>query len=296
MHDNMKSKLFNIVLVCTLGFIAYSCDKGYEYEPGKAEQIKGNENNVTIDPSTVRKIDADGSDIQILLTRTNTDEAATVSLSLTDTTGIFNLKSESVTFDAGEDSVYALVAYSYDNMDSKTTYTVELAITDESLVSSYGVKSISFTCTKAWKKLGTVQFYEGWFFGYIWEKELIQSPDGLPVYRLLQPFTKSDIEDEGYVFVKEVPYLEFSIQNDTVIIPNEFELGFVFSGYDCYFLGPNKAPMALEASVVDASNMITINWYPGLYSGGKYAASWSRASFALISLPGGPDLEEVLAE
>lgn len=292
----MKSKLFNIVLVCTLGFIAYSCDKGYEYESAKPEQISGNKNDVTIDLKSERKLDVDGSDIEILLTRTNTDEATTVPLSLTDTTGIFTLKSESVTFDAGEDSVYALVAYSYDNMDSKTTYTVELAITDESLVSSYGVKAISFTCTKAWKKLGKAQFYEGWFFGSIWEKELIQSPDGLPVYRLLLPFTKSDIEDEGYDFVKEVPYLEFSIQNDTVIIPNEFELGFVYSGYDCYYLGPNKSPIDLDASLLDANNLITINWFPGLYRGGKYAASWGVANVSYISLPGGPDLEVLLAE
>lgn len=292
----MKSKLFNIVLVCTLGFIAYSCDKGYEYESAKPEQITANKHNVTIDVNSERKLDVDGSDIKILLTRTNTDEATTVPLSLKDTTGIFTLKSESVTFDAGEDSVYALVSYSYDDLDSKTTYTVELAISDEALVSHYGINALSFTCTKAWKKLGKVQFYEGWFFGYVWEKELIQSPDGTPVYRMLQPFTKSDIEEEGYTFVNEAPYLEFSINNDTVIIPDEFDLGFQYSGYDCYFLGPEKSPIEMNASLLDASNLITINWYPGLYRNGKYAASWSRASSALISLPGGPDLEELLAE
>lgn len=291
----MKSKLFNIVLVCTLGFIAYSCDKGYEYEPAKAEQIKGNEHDVTIDPNTVRKIDADGSDIEILLTRTNTEAATTVSLSMTDTTGVFGLKTESVTFEAGVDSVYALISCAYDNMDSKSSYSFNLTINDDALVSQYGVKSILCTCTKAWKKLGKVQFYDDWYICAIVEKELIQSPDG-PTYRLVNPFTKSEIEDAGLDFVTEIPYFEFSIQNDTVILPDELDLGFQFSGYDCYFLGPKKAPMALEASVVDASNMITINWYPGLYSGGKYAASWSTPSFALISLPGGPDLEEVLAE
>lgn len=292
----MKSKLFNIVLVCTLGFIAYSCDKGYEYEPGKAEQITANKHNVSIDLNSGRKLDLDGSDIEILLTRTNTDEATTVPLSLTDTTNVFSLKSESVTFDAGEDSVYALVSYSYDNMDSKTTYTVELSISDEALVSQYGIKTIAFTCTKAWKKLGKVQFYDDWFFGYIWEKELIQSPDGTPVYRLLQPFTKSDIEDEGYVFVKEAPYLEFSLNNDTVIIPEEFDLGFVYSGYDCYYVGPELSSVPLEPSLKDANNLITINWYPLLYRGGSPAASWGLSSVAYISLPGGPDLEEMLAE
>lgn len=292
----MKSKLFNIVLVCTLGFIAYSCDKGYEYESAKPEQVTANKHNVSIDVNSERKLDVDGSDIKILLTRTNTDEATTVPLSLKDTTGIFTLKSESVTFDAGEDSVYALVSYSYDDMDSKTTYTVELAISDEALVSQYGLNALSFTCTKAWKKLGKVQFFEGWFFGYVWEKELIQSPDGTPVYRLLQPFTKSDIEEEGYDFVKEAPYMEFSIKNDTVTIPEEFDLGFQYSGYDCYFVGPKRARVELEPSLKDANNLITINWFPDLYVDGKHAASWNRASVAYISLPGGPDLEELLAE
>lgn len=292
----MKSRFLNIVLVCALGFIAYSCDKGYEYEAAKAEQITGNKNDVTIDPNCIRKIEADGSDIQVLITRTNAAEVTTVPLSLADSTGIFSLKSESVTFEAGEDSVYALVGCSYDDMVTDVLYDFELSINDDALVSAYGIKTIAFSCKKAWKKLGKVQFYEDWFFGYIWEKELIQSPDGQPIYRLLLPFTKSDIEEEGYDFVSETPYLEFSINEDnTVTIPDEFELGFIFSGYNCYFLGPKKSTISLDPSIVD-DNLILINWFPGLYSGGRLAASWGQAGSALISLPGGPDLEMLLGE
>lgn len=297
MHDNMKSKLLNIVLACTLGFIAYSCDKGYEYQPAKPEKIIGNNNDVTIDCNTIRKIEADGSDIEVLLTRTNTEAATTVALSLTDTTGVFKLKNESVTFDAGEDSVYAQIVCLYDNMVKDTQYNIDLTISDNDLVSQFGIKTVTFTCTKAWKKLGKAQFFENWFFGYIWEKDLIQSPDGKKIYRLLKPFTQSDIEDEGFDFVSEVPYLEFSIDDEgNVIIPDEFALGFQFSGYDCYFLGPKKSSVALNPSVCYDGNLLEINWFPGLYKGGKLSASWGAASSALISLPGGPDLEELLSE
>lgn len=301
MHDNMKSKLLNIVLACAFGFMAYSCDKGYEYQPAKPVKIVGNNNDVTIDPNSARKIEADGSDIEVLLTRTNTEAATTVALSLTDTTGLFKLKSESVTFEAGKDSVYALIACLYDDMDAKSTYTIDLSITDDALVSQYGIQTIIFTCTKAWKNLGTVQFFEDWFFGYVWEKELFQSPDGKPIYRLMKPFTKSDIIDEGYDFVEEVPFLEFSIdEKGNVTIPEDFELGFIYDGYDCYFLGPKMASkifgMKVSPSTLDESKLLEINWYPALYDAESDGfLSWSSASSALISFPGGPDLEDVLA-
>lgn len=296
--NNMNNKnIFYVALAALLGL--YSCTDKYQYEPAAPQEDKV---YVTIDKNTVRSLEVDGSDIELTLLRNTTNGSTTVSLGIEDKSGLFSLAENSVTFADGEETAVAKVIYDYDKLSMSNTYNVCVSITDASLVSEYVVSSMPLSCIKAWKKLGKAQFYEGWFFGEVWEKDLIQSPDGSQTYRILLPFTQEDIESAGlFTFSSETPYIEFSIADDgSVSYANYIELGFSYQSMLCYFAAPywlreDEAGQAYNKLIMDG--LVQFYWYPILgntfTTSGSYSW-WGEASVAYLSLPGGPDLNELL--
>lgn len=291
-------KIFYALLFCILGSLASSCNKAYLYEPG-AKDDSGKQ-IVYIDKDFARHLEVDGNDIKVPVIRNTKSGTTAVTLSIQDTSGVFFLPSNSFSFEDGKDTAYVAISYDYDKLSATSSYLVELSIADESLTSKYYVSTMPLTCKKAWKKLGKAQFYDDWFFGKIWEKELIQSPDGTKKYRLLDPFSKNDVEADGFVYTSNVPYLEFSISDKgEVTYKNVISLGFNYSGMSCSFADPYflKKDTANEAkNNLLAPGLVRFTWYPILNydaSAGTYKW-WGATSFALLSFPGGPDLNELL--
>lgn len=290
-------KTNNIFKVVLSSFVALSLAACVEeaYVPAPVEDSSNT--YVRADETAPRKLDIDGTDIQVPFVRNNTSGAMSVTVALTDPSGLFSLNSNTVSFADGQKTAYASVSYSYDDLDPTSEYSISVVITDEDAVSQYTANAFPMTCKKAWKKLGKGQFADMYFIGIISEKEFIQSPDGTPKYRMLNPFTKAEIQAAGCSFEKEIPYIEFTIAADgSVSWGNNFSTGFGYGGYSIYYANPNwyngNAAAAAENAVV-AENLIQICYTALAVTGGSIAGSYGTG-YAYMSLPGGPNLADLL--
>lgn len=291
MNTNILSK---VVFGSFLALALAACTEEFVYTP--APQEDATKTYVKVDETVQRNLDVDGSDILVPFVRTSGDGAQEITVALADTSGLFSLKSTTVSFAAGETTAHAAVTYSYDAMDPNATYGFTVSIASGE-TSQYTPIALPLTCKKAWKKLGKGQFADTFFIGIISEKEFIQSPDGTPKYRMLNPFTKDEIESAGCVFESEIPYIEFTIGEDgSVYWGDYFSTGFGDGSYSIFYGNPNwyngNAEAAAQNAVV-GENLIQICYVATAVSGGKIAGSYGMG-YSYMSLPGGPDLNELL--
>lgn len=291
MNTNILSK---VVFGSFLALALAACTEEFVYTP--APQEDATKTYVKVDETAQRSYDVDGSDILVPFVRTSGDGAQEITVALADTSGLFSLKSTTVSFAAGETTAHAAVTYSYDAMDPNATYGFTVSIASGE-TSQYTPIALPLTCKKAWKKLGKGQFADTFFIGIISEKEFIQSPDGTPKYRMLNPFTKDEIESAGCVFESEIPYIEFTIGEDgSVYWGDYFSTGFGYGSYSIFYGNPNwyngNAEAAAQNAVV-GENLIQICYVATAVSGGKIAGSYGMG-YSYMSLPGGPDLNELL--
>ena len=291
MNTNILSK---VVFGSFLALALAACTEEFVYTP--APQEAATKTYVKLDETAQRSYDVDGSDILVRFVRTSGDGAHEITVALADTSGLFSLKSTTVSFAAGETTAHAAVTYSYDAMDPNATYGFTVSIASGE-TSQYTPIALPLTCKKVWKKLGKGQFADTFFIGIISEKEFIQSPDGTPKYRMLNPFTKDEIESAGCVFESEIPYIEFTIGEDgSVYWGDYFSTGFVDGSYSIFYGNPNwyngNAEAAAQNAVV-GENLIQICYVATAVSGGKIAGSYGMG-YSYMSLPGGPDLNELL--
>ena len=289
----MKNIINKIVFGSFLSLALVACEDKFEYTPAPQEATG---TYVKADDTAARSLDIDGTDILVPFVRSTGEGTTDVTVALSDTSGIFTLKNTTVSFAAGETTAYATVSYSYDSLDPAAQYGFSVTITDGP-VSEYAPVAFPMTCKKAWKKLGKGQFLDYFFIGFLSEKEFIQSPDGSPRYRMLNPFTKDEIEGAGCTFEKEIPYIEFTIAEDgSVFWGNYFSTGFGYGGYSIYYANPdwhNGNTAAAAQNTLLAENLVQICYTAAAVSGGSIAGSYGTG-YAFMSLPGGPDLAEAL--
>ena len=155
------------------------------------------------------------------------------------------------------------------------------------------------SCKKAWQNLGICQFYDDWWVGGPYEKVLLKAPDGSETYRLMEPWTKDECDAAGMTFVSQLPYLEFYIDEEGIITyAQRLDMGFTYSGMTCHMLHPSArddAESAAENAIV-AENLLQFCWYPIVnYNPSIGGFSWwGVTAYTYLSLPGGPDLAELL--
>lgn len=289
--------IYKVAICSFIGLAFAACANVDEYTP--APQEDPSKTYVRVDETAQRNLDVDGSDIVVTLIRTKADDAMDVNVELNDTSGIFSLVTKTVSFAAGDSTAEALVSYSYDDLDPAAVYGISVAIVDEDVLSQYSAAALPLSCKKAWKKLGKGQFVDMFFIGILGEKEFIQSPDGALKYRMLKPFTKEEIEAAGCTFVSEIPYIEFTIAEDgSVSWGNNFNTGFIYGPYNIYYANPNwyngNAAAAANNAVI-MENVIQICYTAMAVSDGSIAGSYGTG-YAFMSLPGGPDLAEILGQ
>lgn len=300
-------KKINITIAVSavaLVFALAGCDKPFEYTPSPVED--SSKTFVGADVNAARNIEAAGEDILIPFVRSNKSGALEVNLFLEDTTGIFSLVTPTITFADGDSLVNASVSYDYTDLVMDVNYTFSVGISDKEVISEFLPSVFPVSCIKAWENLGTVQWYDEWWTGGPFEKTLLKSPDGSENYRLINPWSEEEIVNGGLTFVTELPYLEFSIDEDGYIsYGTELNMGFQFNGRTCHMLHPSilvafgvfdEAAAAAEAanSKMVLPNVAQFYWYPVMNYTGSNFSWWGSSSAAYISFPGGPDLTELL--
>ena len=288
------NNIFKVVLCSMMAMSLAACvDEAYVPAP-QEDQSK---TYVRADETAPRNLDVDGADIMVPFVRSNTSGAMDVTVALADTSGLFTLNSTTVSFASGEATAYASVSYSYDALDPAAEYAITVAMTTEDAASEYTAVALPMTCKKAWQNLGMAQWYDDWWVGGPFEKQLLKAPDGTETYRLINPWDKQSVIDGGLTFVSELPYLEFVINEDGSISWGDvMNLGFTFSGMTCHHLHPSKQGNAEAAAmnVMVMENVAQFCWYPILNFTGSSFSWWGSTAVAYISFPGGPDLAELL--
>ena len=263
----MKTNNIFKVVLCSMFAMSLAACVEEAYVPAPVED--SSKTYVRADETAPRNLDVDGSDIMVPFVRTNTSGAMDVTVALADTSGIFTLNSTTIT----------------------------VAMTTEDAASQYSAVALPMTCKKAWQNLGMAQWYDDWWIGGPFEKQLLKAPDGTETYRLINPWDKQSVIDGGLDFVSELPYLEFVINEDGSISWGDvMNLGFTFSGKTCHHLHPSKQGNAEAAAmnVMVMENVAQFCWYPILNFTGSSFSWWGSTAVAYISFPGGPDLAELL--
>lgn len=289
-------KIFKAIPALVVALAMVACTEGYQYTPAEPEAVKP---FVTADLTAPRNLDVDGSNILVPFVRTSADGDLTVNLYLDDPTGLFSLVNSTITFPSGETTANAEVAYSYDALDASSTYSFAVGIASTENLSEYLPAALPISCKKAWQNLGICQFYDDWWVGGPYEKVLLKAPDGSETYRLMEPWTKDECDAAGMTFVSQLPYLEFYIDEEGIITYAErLDMGFTYSGMTCHMLHPSArgdAESAAENTIV-AENLLQFCWYPIVnYNPSTGGFSWwGVTAYAYLSLPGGPDLAELL--
>ena len=291
-------KIYNYIKAIpafAIGLAFAACANEFEYTPAEPEDAS--RTFVSVDATTPRSLDIDGSDIIVPFVRNNTSGNLSVKIALEDPSGLFKLASQTVTFASGESTASVPVSYSYDDLDPAAVYDITVRIAQTDLLSDYLPSALPLSCKKAWQNLGIAQWYDDWWIGGPFEKQLLKAPDGTETYRLINPWDKQSVIDGGLEFVSEMPYLEFVIQEDgSITWGSMLNMGFLFGGRTCHMLHPAQRNDAegVADNVMIMDDVAQFCWYPIMnYSGGSFSW-WGYTTYAFISFPGGPDLEELL--
>ena len=292
------NQLSKAISAFAIGLALLACSKEFNYTPAEPEDAS--KTYVTVDMSAPRSLDIDGADINLTFVRNNASGPLEVGLVLNDESGIFKLESPTAKFADGEKTANAVVSYSYDALVPETIYNISVAVANADYTSQYMPSAFPVACKKAWQNLGMAQWYDDWWIGGPFEKQLLKSPDGSETYRLINPWDEAAVTAGGLTFESELPYLEFTIDEQGLISwggdEGRIDLGFSFSGMTCHNLHPAKRNDAdsVAANCMVLENVAQFCWYPILaYSNGSFRW-WGVTSVAYISFPGGPDLATLL--
>ena len=292
MNTNILSK---VVFGSFLALALAACTEEFVYTP--APQEDATKTYVKVDATAQRNLDVDGSDILVPFVRTNGNGAMDITVELADTSGLFSLKSTTVSFAAGETTANAAVTYSYDDMDPDATYafTVSLASGE---TSQYTPIALPMTCKKAWQNLGMAQFYEGFWFGAyieennIYEKQLLKAPDGSETYKLVDPWDKATSDAIGYEYWGPSPDFVFYVDEEGYITYNDIDINLSPDGARTirYWFPAGVIDSDVQKNRMVMENVAQIQWIPIFSNNGWFGQSFP----AYISFPGGPDLAELL--
>lgn len=236
--------------------------------------------------------------------RNDATSAATYSLKSTLPEGVCPA---SVSFAAGESE--ANIVLDLSNLNVGTTCKGAISLVDQP---SYCRSSVNLTLAKAysWTSIGKGQFYDGLALqpddtdlGII-ECEILQA-DGFNRWRLMNPFPKDKLIAawaESYVTYTPDSYIEFFLTDEGTI---DFASHVVKTGLTYVGLGAEAYiyyyyPSAYSASYAayDADNVFVMDKVAQFYFAQVImnTTSWFGMGAKYVSFPGGPDLNELLAE
>lgn len=148
----------------------------------------------------------------------------------------FSLKSDKITFQAGQNIAYAELLFGdLDQLEPVALYEMSLSLIDSEQVSPSGVETLDLKIRRklTWETLGS-GVYSSDFFDASWEQTIEKSKEG-EVYRL------PDRIETGVYFI-------FSVEPDNSINFGKQETGYVHSSYGMVSFGPSLAGSAKEGN------------------------------------------------
>lgn len=197
-------KLYKLLagLIAIAGVTALSsCSKDDNYTAAELEVgtkvFFSNELPSTVNASSL------ASSVDIVISRTTTDGAMSVPLTVTNPDGLFNIPT-SVDFASGAAEANITITYDPSKIDFDSFSTVTIAI-DPSMTSQYGIAQYTFQIgiPAPWKSLGTGKLYDGFWSGKTYNVEIQQNEITPALYRVVDPYAdKSE-------YTNPSPYLEF---------------------------------------------------------------------------------------
>jgi hypothetical protein len=250
-------------------------------------------------------IEAKQTTFEITLSRNTSASAITVPLKATLPEGI--TAPESVSFGQGEYT--STLTLDISAMKIGTVYKGKIALTDTTTFNSkIATASTSFTLAKAytWTSIGKGQWFDAVALStkasLCIQSVDIQQAEGFDRYRIMNPYPKEAVINswgEDYYGGEVSEYIEFWINEDKTIRwkgPLMPGVIYVDLGANAYVRGYYPLEYS-EDQVKEAANCKMINDKVGQF----YAAyvienskSWFGYNPCYVSLPGGPDLNELL--
>lgn len=302
----MKIVLKSILALSAAALLAVSCNVEavgtlYEQESGKtgvsfAANLAGDS-----------EISATATSFTIPVRRAAADGSQTVNISSTLPEDI--VVPSTVTFSAGQYETDLVLDIS--SMAVGKTYkgAVKLA-NEEEYDAKTAISSVSVTLAKAytWVNIGKGQFYDGLALqpsdddlGII-EVEILQA-EGFDRWRILNPFPKDKLIAawaESYVTYNPTSEIEFWVNDKDVIefSPNVIKTGLTYIdlGSDCYIYYYYPSVYSSQLAGDDAKNCFVMDKVAQFYFAQviENSNNWFGEGAKYLSLPGGPDLNELL--
>lgn len=233
--------------------------------------------------------------------RNTTEGSATVNIAATSTHNVFSMPS-SLTFESGEGAADLPISLT-NEASIGVIYNLKLTISEED-ASVGGVKEINLKVNLAynWISLGMGQFYDSWTLYSIPDVEILKA-EGFERYRVMHPYTEElllEAEWEGWLGGPQSEYIEFWVIDDEkhVMWDTQWYAGLLYQGgaediIKFYY------PSALGASLAEhnAKSLFiqdkVVRLRPAIYIDGL--GGWQNSdNFSYVSLPGGPDLHDIL--
>lgn len=233
--------------------------------------------------------------------RNTVEGSATLNITSTSTHNVFSIPS-TVTFESGEGAADLPISMTNEAAIG-IIYNLKLTISSED-VSVGGVNAIDLKVNLAynWISLGMGQFYDSWTLYSIPDVEILQA-EGFERYRVMQPYTEElllEAEWEGWLGGPQSDYIEFWVIDDEKHVKwdTNWYAGLLYGGDAA---SPIKwyYPSSLGASLAehDAKSLFiqdkVVRLRPAIYIDG--VGGWQNSdNFSFVSLPGGPNLYDIL--
>jgi len=182
--------LFQLIilgLVAIFGF--YSCDQTAEralYDETAAAGYSFQQKTISAEFAS-----EDNGLYKIQVSRTNAAQAATVPLTLTETTGNFTLVSPSAAFNAGDFTSTVSIKYVLTNLNPATLYNITLKLpVDQRSFGSDSILTIQGRMRLSWSKYGSGVFLSEFFSDEEWRQDLYQCNEVASMYYLKDCYYK----------------------------------------------------------------------------------------------------------
>ena len=231
--------------------------------------------------------------------RNTTEGSATVTLTSQASHNVFSIPA-SLTFESGEGAADLKIAMTSEAAIG-VTYTLKLSIASQD-ASIGAVKDIDVKVNLAynWISLGNGQFCDTWTLYSIPTVEIRQA-EGFDRWRVMQPYTKElllEAEWEGWLGGPQSAYIEFWQEGDFLKWDTNWYAGLLYQG-DAGSIIKHYYPSALGSSLAaydELSKFImdkVARLRPAVYIDG--VGGWHNSNnYCYVSLPGGPDLYDIL--
>ena len=253
-----------------------SCDQDNEgaiYEPKQANiSFIQEEQNTLTEESSI--------EVPVAISRAITNGEETVAITLTDNDENVSLKSNQVTFAAGEGLAYATIVVT--GMEKGTEYSGKLTLSDAAVATEnteFGgaIHStvVYVMCDYNWLPAGTCTFVDyTWEDGYVAEEVPIRNAEGTNIYRIISPLAY--VYDASYVDGQgDTANWQFTLNDDgSINVPNGASLN--YWGYYMYFTSsyPGYCFVVQDGNTYDV-NFLLLNG-ESLYTGGRFVFTWDR--------------------